>query len=123
MADNEFTNKDRMRRRFAAIPQAIRAELHRVTLQNATELRDAQTRIVPVDSGDLRDSHKIEDRSDGVIVDVRVSAGDEKAFYARFVEFNQQPWFFPSYRALKRRMKSRRARAVNKAVKAAVTTR
>ena len=67
---------------------------------------------------------------------VTIHAGDAKAFYASFVEFgtaphtNQgrfagtqhpgsraQPFFYPAYRALRRRVKSRITRATTKAAR------
>ena len=68
-----------------------------------------------------------------------IHAGDARAFYARWVEFgvansweiggrfegathpgfSAQPFFFPSYRANKRKVKNRISRATTKAVKAA----
>jgi hypothetical protein len=51
-----------------------------------------------------------------------VKAGDAKAFYARWVEFGTQkmqarPFFFPAYRALKKRVKSRINREMKKAIR------
>lgn len=67
---------------------------------------------------------------------VTVHAGDAKAFYAAFVEFGTaghkaggkfkgayippspaQPYFFPAYRLVKRRVRSRISRATNKAAR------
>lgn len=70
---------------------------------------------------------------------VTVHAGDAKAFYAAFIEFgtephpqggafkgtdhpgtSPQPFFFPAYRTLKKRIKGRITRAGRKAIKDAV---
>jgi HK97 gp10 family phage protein len=70
---------------------------------------------------------------------VTIHAGDAKAFYAAFIEFGTaphpqggqftgtqhpgtpaQPFFFPAYRLLKKRVKSRINRAVKKAARNAV---
>lgn len=53
---------------------------------------------------------------------ITIFAGDDKAFYARWVEFGTQkaaasPFFYPSYRALKRRVKGRITREMRKAVR------
>ncbi|HYD66171.1 HK97-gp10 family putative phage morphogenesis protein [Azospirillum sp.] len=67
---------------------------------------------------------------------VTIHAGDAKAYYASFVEFGTaphvnggkfkgtqhpgtapQPFFFPAYRALRKRVKSRITRATNRAAK------
>lgn len=71
---------------------------------------------------------------------VTLHAGDAKAFYAAFVEFGTagpyeikgrfagsthpgitaQPYFFPAYRALKRRAKTRLTRVMKKAIRDSV---
>ena len=72
---------------------------------------------------------------------VTLHAGDAKAFYAAFVEFGTsgpytvggkfagaqhpgitaQPYFFPAYRALRKRAKSRLTRAMKRGIKEAVS--
>jgi len=75
--------------------------------------------------------------------DIRLTiyAGDDEAFYARWIEFGTapheigglyagtmhpgtpaQPYFFPGYRALRKRARSRIARAINKAAKRVATS-
>src|SRR5690606_25076602 len=99
--------------------------------------------LVPVDSGALRDSigWTWGDAPKGSITLGRVKAtkegdevitiyagtrnknlGDKDAFYVRFVEFGTQnmaphPFFYPSYRALRRRVKSRVTREMKKAIR------
>ena len=56
---------------------------------------------------------------------ITIYAGDDKAFYARFVEFGTVkmkaiPFFFPAYRTNKKRAKSRVRRAHTKAAKIVV---
>lgn len=53
---------------------------------------------------------------------ITIFAGNSDAFYARWVEFgtqkmSAQPYFYPSYRANKRRTRSRVTRAINRAAK------
>lgn len=53
---------------------------------------------------------------------ISIYAGDPTAYYARWVEFGTAarpatPFFYPAFRALKKRMRSRTTRAINKAVK------
>ncbi len=72
---------------------------------------------------------------------VTIHAGDAKAYYAAFLEFGTQgpyqiggrfagtthpgttaqPFFYPAYRSLKQRAKSRLTRAMRKGIKEAVT--
>ena len=51
-----------------------------------------------------------------------VTAGNKKAYYAAMVEFGTerttaQPYFYPSYRANRKRVKARASRAMSKAIK------
>jgi HK97 gp10 family phage protein len=53
---------------------------------------------------------------------VTVHAGDEKAFYADWVEFGtansgKRPYFYPAYRLLRRKIKGRISRAMTKSIK------
>jgi HK97 gp10 family phage protein len=78
----------------------------------------------------------VDSGSEGHDLSVTVHAGDATAYYAQFVEFGTaphrngglfkgsehpgstpSPFFFPAYRALKKRSKSRVSRAMNKAIK------
>lgn len=104
-------------------------------------------RLAPVDDGDLRDSigWTFGDAPEGSIrvatvkqgaLRVTIYAGNEKAFHARFVEFGTgphaqggqfagtehpgmpaQPFFFVSYRAMKKEIKAMIRRAVSDAVR------
>lgn len=93
--------------------------------QGAAEIRDLAVRLAPEDDGDLRASIRVEPGKHEL--QRRVKAGDEKAFYARWVEHGTgepapttpQPFFWPAYRAQKKRVKARIARAARAAVKAA----
>lgn len=54
---------------------------------------------------------------------ITIYAGDKATYYVSFVEFGTKhakpyPFFYPSYRALKKRTKSRLTRDINKALKA-----
>lgn len=93
--------------------------------------------------GALRDSTQAIGESDGAVIRWKVVSGNEEAFYARFVEFGTapstigqrvtnasgrkrkakrthpgnapQPYFFPAYRALRKRMRGRLSRAFGRA--------
>jgi HK97 gp10 family phage protein len=93
-------------------------------------------RLVPVDKGDLRDSigwtwgevpagaaQFFKSRGGDPDLTATIYAGDDKAFYARLVEFGtvktgEHPYFFPSYHANKKRAKRRIKRAATEAAKA-----
>ena len=114
---------ERLKRRLARLPGKIRTEVRASLEKSADELIAFQQSLVPVDQGDLRDS--IKKRDGAHELSIEVAAGDDNAFYARFVEFGTvntraQPFFYPPYRALRNRIKSRTTRAVRKAVRAHV---
>ena len=116
------------------IPRAVR-EAARVALRKgAEELVAEMRRLVPVEFGDLQASIgwtfgaapkgtiAIDSVGSGSIkVTIYAGGGDE--YYAWFQEFGTKnmapsPFFFPSYRKLKRRVKSRITREINKAIRA-----
>lgn len=122
---NRFTNKERAMKRMAAIPAVVLGEVRVAMAINRTELVEGMRGAAPVDDGDLRDSIRSKDISDATGIRAQVSAGDNKAFYARMVEFGTpkqtaQPFFYPIYRAFKKRMKARISRAAGKGARRAV---
>jgi HK97 gp10 family phage protein len=147
-------NRARLLRKLAAIQGAPRAAMRKALAQNAAEITEMQKRLAPVDSGDLRDSIGFTfgkyraananvrgvaggDGAGDPDLSVTIHAGDEKAFYAAFLEFgaagpwqvggrfagathpgfSAEPYFYPAWRALRRRSKSRLTRAMRKAIK------
>lgn len=128
----------RLRVRFEkTIPDKVRDAARRVLEQNATELVAEMKRLVPVDEGDLRDSINwtwgdapagtltigtVGGREYGTLR-ITVYAGGGDAFHGWFQEFGTvnmapNPFFFPSYRKLKRRLKGRATREIRKAIQA-----
>lgn len=118
------------------IPDAVREAAKKALEQSARELVAEMQRLVPVDSGALRDSigWTWGDAPAGATVvgtvagskndtmRITIYAGGDGAFYARFQEFGTvkmppSPFFYPSYRKLKRKIKGRNTRAINKAIK------
>lgn len=139
------------------LPQ-LKAKLIRLKQETAKQVRPAMERAaqdlvemmkrqVAVDKGDLRDSIgwtwgeapkgsvAISGASLGSMK-ITIFAGDEKAFYARWVEFGTaphaqggshpgtkhpgnpaQPFFFTSYRASRKAMKATIRKAIRKAVR------
>lgn len=141
-----------LKRKLRRFPAMVEAQIRKALEQNADELVKLARSIVPIEDGDLRDSigwtYGEPPKGSFAIGEVKgqagrqgntritVYAGNEKAFYARWVEFGTKPhaqpkrgathpgtratgFFFGSYRALRRRMKSRTTRAINKAARAA----
>lgn len=171
---------DRLKRQIGALPKLQREAVRAALQQNAAELANAISRAVPADTGDLAASigyaplgqapatsatqaiRANNSERAGVLGDAglgyEVFAGNNIAFYARWVEFgtapsvagqrmgsrnsdiNQskalgrkayrthpgtqpQPYFFPTVRAFKKRLKGRVVRNANKAAKAAAAVR
>jgi HK97 gp10 family phage protein len=123
------------RKLTVTIPAKVEAATKKAMEKGADELVGMMKRLVPVDQGDLRDSvgwtwgdppkgavviAKSEPDSRGL--KITVYAGNVKAYYARWVEFgtvkmSAQPFFFPSYRAMRKRIKSRITREMKKAIR------
>jgi HK97 gp10 family phage protein len=120
-----------LKRKFAALPRAVREEIKAALVKSADELVGMQKRLAPVRTGALRDSIHYEIEDDGVRAVVSTDL-----FYSRFVEFgtppheNQgefkgsenpgapaRPFFYPAYRALRKRIKSRLSRSVTIGIK------
>lgn len=120
-----FSNRDRLRRKMKAIPVAARKALRAQNAQNAADLVDTMKGFAPVQEGALVSSIKHQDVSDSTRISQRVSAGARDAPYAAWVEFGTSknepsPFFWPAYRLMRRRMKSRMNRAAKKAIQEAV---
>lgn len=114
---------DRLRKRIAAIPQAVRAGVRPALDKSADELERAMKTLVPVDEAELKNSIA---KSDGdTDLEIRVTAGsddNEGAIHARWVEFGtpespEQAFFYPSIRLLHKRIQRRIKTAVRKSVR------
>lgn len=130
---------DKLRQKLRRIPVAARMEIAKAMEQSAQEVVDLARSLVPVDQGELRDSigwswHGAPQGSIKIgrlraganggpgNLSIVIYAGDDEAFYARWVEFGTRkmaarPFFFPAYRAVRKRVRGRVTRAMNRAVK------
>lgn len=126
-------------RRFAAVPDAVRAEVKLAVAKSADELVAMMKRLVPVDEGTLRDSigWTWGDPPAGTVkvgavptdlsdMKATIYAGGPGAFHAHLVEFGTvhsaaQPFFLPAWRALRTKIRRRISAAVSKGVKKAWT--
>jgi HK97 gp10 family phage protein len=128
-----------------AIPQKIRDEVARELEVQAAKVVADMKRLVPVDTGALRDSigwtwgnapagsvsigtvkgRQFARMAITIYAGTRdKSLGERDAFYARFQEFGTvnmpaNPFFYPAWRANKTRVKASLTRAVKRAVKRA----
>ena len=137
----------RLRRKFKhTIPDTVRKLTRDAMKKGAVEIVAQMKAFAPVDGGALRDSigWTWGDAPKGALTLARSRSvrgdvitiyagtrdkglGDMDAFYARWIEFGTQkmmprPFFYVSYRLLRRRVKSRVTRAVTKGVKQAAGT-
>lgn len=112
-------------RKLRDVAPRVRKALRTQNAQNAADLVDTMKGFAPVQEGALVSSIKHRDASDSDKITQRVSAGARDAPYASWVEFGTSksaphPFFWPAYKLLKRRMKSRMSRAGKKAIEGAV---
>lgn len=127
----------KLRRKLEALVAVGRDEIKRAMETSADEIVALAKNLVPVDKGDLKDSigwtwgkapkgamtlGTVQANEVDSGFTITIFAGNSEAYYARWVEFGTQkmaaqPYFYPSYRALRRRSKSRVTRAVTKAIK------
>lgn len=111
---------DKATARMRRMPQEVKRELFTAMHKNGIEITDAIRRAAPVESGKLRDSTGFRDESTPGKIAIAVTSGSDRAWYAKMVEFLHSPYFFPTIRAYKKRMKSRLNRAANKGIKKAL---
>lgn len=128
----KFRNKDRLFQSLRNTVPAIDAELRKALSDSGEEMVAKASQLVPVDEGDLRKSIKwswtrntqaSSQRSPAIVVEAGGESSDP-AYYGRFVEFGtpdtpKQPFFFPAFRLLRKKIRSRLTRAVTKAIKKA----
>lgn len=135
---------ERLRARFRRIPEKLQAEIVRVMEAQAEKIVRDMKRIVPVDKGVLRDSigwtwgdvpagamtvGQVSPSKGEKILAIKIYAGgretsskDMDAFYAIFQEFGTQsmaanPFFWPTWRRSRSRVKSAISRALGKAIR------
>lgn len=128
---------EQLQRKLFALPQAVRDEIKKAMEEGAKEIVAMAQRLVPIgDTGNLRASigwtwgaapggsiTLAQGRSQAAGGDkLTIYAGNDQAFYVRWVEFGSvrqaaQPFFYPSYRALRSKMRSRTNRAIRTAAR------
>lgn len=134
MASNQLM---RLQKRLEAIPKAVVAAVRPALEKSGAELVGAMKQLAETsrDTGDLIDSIEMttagrstppysQPGGSQVVPPnaVMVTAGNEDVRYPHLVEYGStkahaQPFFWPAYRLLKRRMTNRIKRSVSKAVR------
>lgn len=117
------------------LPKRVEEATRLAMEKSAEELVSMMKRFVPIDTGDLQISISWTwgDAPAGAVVvaqssederglKITIYAGSKDAYYARWVEFGTKnqpahPYFYPAYRSLRKRIKSRTMRAMRKAIK------
>ncbi|PDT79958.1 HK97-gp10 family putative phage morphogenesis protein [Sinorhizobium sp. BJ1] len=117
---------------LASMPKRVENASKKAMAKGADELVSMMKRLVPVDQGDLRNSiaWKWGEAPKGAVVlaqsepterglKITVYATDYKARWLEFgtVKMRAQPYFFTSYRSLKKRIQSRIKRDMKKAIR------
>jgi HK97 gp10 family phage protein len=124
-------NKDRLFQALRKSVPAVDAELRTALAKAGDEFVNTASRLVPVDEGDLRDSIQWKPtkatqadsrRSPAIVIQAGADQPGDEAYYVRFVEFGtpetpKQPFFFPSYRLLRRKIRGMLSRAMGRAIK------
>lgn len=149
---NRFTNKARALKKLALIAPEIILETRKGLADAAGDIVEMQRRLVPKKSGDLAKSIRWQFGDQQRVaysqgskgagrLSVRITAGDTKVRYAHLVEFGAsphtaggifegsehpgapaQPFFYPAFRAKRKRAKSRIAAAMKRGAKKAVSS-
>lgn len=145
---------DALKRKMRQFPERARQEIAKAMEQSAAEIVKLAKSLAPVSAGggDLRESIgwnwggapegsmvlgtvRTEGKGAGNL-SITIYAGDDRAFYARWVEFGTsphtqggrfagtqhpgtpaRPFFYPAYRALRKRVRSRTSRAIRNAAR------
>lgn len=127
-----FTNRDRLRRKLKSIPVEVRKAARAQLKANAEELVETQKRFAAAvfdePTGQLEGSIRQQDVFTSTRISRRVSAsakdekGRDRAAWTEHgtSQSGARPFFWPAYRMLKRRFRSRMNRAAKKAVQGAV---
>jgi len=152
VAKTRFQGRDRLKRKLQALPELVVLAVRQGLAEAAREVTEMQQRLVAVADGDLRDSiqwrygdaartkYAQGSRAKGRLA-VRVTAGNSRVRYAHLVEFGAaphtaggifagarhpgapaQPFFYPAYRASKRKAVSRIRRSMKLAAKRAASS-
>ena len=134
----------RLRARLAKIPDIAREAAASAMEECAAEIVAEMKMLVPVDSGDLRDSigwtwgdipagsFMIDEIRSGknagqqyATLRIKIYAGSREAFYARFIEFGTrtgvkaQPFFFPTWKRERAKFHRRIRDRIRKRIKEA----
>jgi len=111
---------DALNRKLRAMPAAAKAEIRNALDTSADEMVSLARTLAPVLEGDLKASIGVEPGPHELAITVK--AGGPAAGLATIVEHGHataapRPFFWPAFRSLRKRIRSRLARAVSAAAK------
>lgn len=118
----KFTNKRSLKKILKDMPTEVKIDAQKALEQGGDDVVGTMKAIAPVVKGHLKATIRWKNVSNEHKLAVRIQAGGHYGGYyvpyARIVEFHHgSAFFYPAYRAQKRRVKSRITRSVNKATK------
>lgn len=117
-----------LEKKLRAIPKATRVEVRRVLDVSADEMVALASTLVAQDEGVLKSTIRKHEGKNELSVVVRAGGdattenGYDRALAIEHgtSKMPEQPFFWPAYRAIKKRAKGRATRAIRKAARAAV---
>lgn len=127
-------NKDKLFRQLDKVVPSVNTELRSALEKGGDEFVEKARKFAPKDTMELdksitwdwtKNTQEDSSRSPAIVLQAGGSATEKfRAFYARWVEFGtpatrKQPFFFPAYRLLRRKLKGSLARAMTRAIKKA----
>ena len=125
----------RLEKRLLAIPNAVKEAVHPALTRSGEELRSAMQGLAPKDTGALIESITVTPPGgttppysppggSTTVPDnqVMITVGNSDVRYPHLVEYGTrhapaQPFFWPAFRLLKKRLENRIKRAIRRAVK------
>lgn len=125
-------NLDRLKRKLLALPRVVKEETRKAMEQGGAEMVSLARNLAPQDEGDLRNSiestyyedrHRVLITAGGPATEKPVKDGLDASYnYVGAIELGRQgqpaqPFFYPAWRATKKKARSRLARAITKASK------
>jgi HK97 gp10 family phage protein len=133
MSTVRIQNRDKLIAKLKELPKSTRKHMRQAIVVSSEELVAMQKRMAPVDDGDLRDSIRYEMggkqklkagvlEGDPDLTALIIAGGTKTTFHATFVEWGTKikaanPYFYPAWRALKKRIDRRLRRAATVAAK------
>ena len=132
----ELIGREKVLAKLKAMPAAARTAIKGALKANSDQIVAMQKRLVPVDSGDLRDSIRAEWGDVKLASSANLASGGGGALTIKGVEFGTsphdqggwaegtkppgttpRPFFYGPWRAMRKKSKSSVSRAINKAAK------